>query len=166
MIALERAGWRRATAYSSTITLSCTFNQSVLVRVSVNKTIQQFVRLPATPDELYDSYLDARQHAAITGGKVTISAREGAKFTAFDGMLRGRNLLIVPKRLIVQAWRSAQWKDSDLDSILILEFSRVSGGGRIELTHVNVPRHDHHGVTEGWKKYYWTPWRKYLRQPS
>lgn len=132
----------------------------------MTKTIQQSVRLPATPDDLYDSYLDAKQHAAITGGKVTISAREGGKFTAFDGMLRGRNLLIVPKRLIVQAWRSAQWKDSDLDSILILEFSRVSGGGRIELTHVNVPRHDHHGVTEGWKKYYWKPWRKYLRQLS
>ena len=40
-----------------------------------------------------DSYLDAKQHAASTGGKVTISAREGAKFTAFDGMLRGRYLM-------------------------------------------------------------------------
>jgi len=132
----------------------------------VTKTIQQSVRLPATPDDLFDSFLDAQQHAAITGGKVSISARKGGKFSAFDGMLRGRNLLIVPKHLIVQAWRSAQWKRSDPDSILILVFSRGSGGGRIELTHVNVPRHDLSGVTEGWKKYYWKPWRKYLRQLS
>jgi hypothetical protein len=27
---------------------------------------------------------------------------------------------------------------------------------------VNVPAHDHQGVTEGWKKYYWNPWRVYL----
>jgi activator of HSP90 ATPase len=134
--------------------------------ITVTKVIHQSVRLPAPPDDLYDSYLDARQHAAITGGKVSVSAREGGKFTAFDGILRGRNLVLVPKRLIVQAWRSAQWKDSDLDSILILEFSRVSGGGRIVLTHANVPRHDFHGVTEGWKMYYWKPWRKYLRQLS
>ena len=130
----------------------------------MTKAIQQSVRLSATPDALFDSYLDSKKHAAITGGKVSISARMGGKFTAFDGMLRGRNLVIVPKRLIVQAWRSAQWKDGDLDSILLLEFSSVSGGGRIELTHVNVPRHDHQGVTEGWKKYYWKPWREYLRQ--
>ena len=58
----------------------------------MTKTIQQSVRLPATPDDLYDSYLDAQQHAAITGSRVAISAREGGKFSAFDGMLRGRNL--------------------------------------------------------------------------
>ena len=132
----------------------------------MTKTIQQSVRLPATPDDLFDSFLDAQQHAAITGGKVSISARKGGKFSAFDGMLRGLNLLIVPKHLIVQAWRSAQWKRSDPDSILILVFSRGSGGGCIEFTHVNVPRHDLRGVTEGWKKYYWKPWRKYLRQLS
>jgi hypothetical protein len=26
-----------------------------------------------------------------------------------------------------------------------------------------VPRHDHKGVTQGWKKYYWEPWGKYFK---
>jgi len=31
------------------------------------KTIQQTVRLPASPDDLFDAYLDPARHAAITG---------------------------------------------------------------------------------------------------
>ena len=132
----------------------------------MTKTIQQSVRFPVPPEELFDTYLDAKRHAAVTGGKVSISARVSRKFTAFDGMILGRNLVIVPKRLIVQVWRSAQWKDDDLDSILTLLFSGTPNGGRIDLFHVNVPAHDHEGVTEGWKKYYWRPWREYLKQCS
>jgi len=28
--------------------------------------------------------------------------------------------------------------------------------------HVGVPAYDHKGVREGWPKYYWKPWKKYL----
>ena len=44
-----------------------------------------------------------------------------------------------------------------LDSILTIRFSDVAKGGRIDLVHVNVPQHDHGGVTKGWPKYYWAP---------
>jgi hypothetical protein len=29
--------------------------------------------------------------------------------------------------------------------------------------HVNVPEHDHQAVTKDWEKFYWKPWRKYLK---
>jgi activator of HSP90 ATPase len=125
-------------------------------------TIQQSVRLPASPKELFDTYLDSKKHSAVTGGKARISRKAGAKFTAWNGALSGRNLQIVPNRLIVQAWRSVHFKRSDLDSILILEFSKAPGGGRLDLVHVNVPPQDHKGVKGGWPKYYWKPWKKYL----
>jgi len=125
-------------------------------------TIQQSVRLPASPKELFDTYLDSKKHSAVTGGKPRISRKAGAKFTAWNGALSGRNLQIVPNRLIVQAWRSVHFKRSDLDSILILEFSKAPGGGRIDLVHVNVPPQDHKGVKSGWPKYYWKPWKKCL----
>lgn len=81
---------------------------------------------------------------------------------AFGGLLYGRTLDTVPGRLIVQAWRSANFRKSDVDSTLILRFMPMGRKGRIVLTHVNVPDHDHRGVTNGWKKYYWRPWRKFL----
>ena len=93
-----------------------------------------------------------------------MSRKPGGTFTAWNGQLRGRNLLIVPNRLIVQAWRATHWKNSDPDSILILRFSKAPGGGQIDLVHVNVPSYDHKGVRQGWPKYYWKPWKKYLAQ--
>jgi hypothetical protein len=53
-----------------------------------------------------------------------------------------------------------------MDSTLVLSFSQVKGGGRIELTHVNVASGDFAGVSEGWSKYYWLPWRQYLSRPQ
>jgi hypothetical protein len=43
-----------------------------------------------------------------------------------------------------------------LTSILILTFRKRASGAWVDLVHVNVPTHDHTGVTEGWKKYYGT----------
>jgi uncharacterized protein YndB with AHSA1/START domain len=136
---------------------------------NVTKTIEQSVRLDATPAQLFDAYLDSRLHSAVTGGEAKMSRKAGG------GQLRGSNLLIVPKKLIVQAWRSSHWKASDPDSILILRFTGVPGSrrtgsqserGRIDLTHVGVPAHDYKGVKQGWPKYYWRPWKKYLKAMS
>jgi activator of HSP90 ATPase len=126
------------------------------------KTIVQSVVLAASPDELFDSYVDPQRHAAITGAAVRIGSAPGAEFHAFNGVLSGRILDVVPKRLIVQKWRSSQWTIDDLDSILILTFWPAPAGGRIDLVHANVADHDYDGVNEGWEKYYWTPWRAYL----
>lgn len=126
------------------------------------KLVKQTVVLPARARELYAMYLNPRTHAAITGHKVEIGARPGARFRAFNGALTGRILQTVPGRLIVQAWRSRPFHKSDADSTLVLRFSSRGNKGRIDLMHVNVPDHDYRGVNNGWKTYYWKPWREYL----
>jgi len=118
--------------------------------------------LPATPDRLFDMYLDAEAHAAFTGFPVTIAARAGAPFRAFNDMLSGTIIHVAPKRLIVQTWRSANWPATAIDSVLTLSFWSEKDGARIELVHVNVPVEDFAGVSQGWEKYYWTPWRALL----
>jgi len=126
------------------------------------KLVKQSVVLPAGARELYAMYLNPRTHAAITGHKVEIGARPGARFRAFDGALTGRILQTVPGRLIVQAWRSNAFHKGDVDSTLVLRFTSRGKQGRIDLMHVNVPDHDYRGVDNGWKQYYWKPWRKFL----
>ena len=118
--------------------------------------------LPAPPDKLFDMYLDAEAHAAFTGFPVTIAARAGARFRAFNDMLSGTLLHVAPKRLIVQTWRSVNWPATAIDSVLTLTFWPAKDGARIEIVHVNVPEEDFAGVSQGWEKYYWTPWRVYL----
>ena len=129
------------------------------------RTIQLAASLPASPDRLFDMYLDPVQHSAFTGSPVKISSQPGAPFSAFDNVLTGTILQVVPKRLIVQSWRSPHWGLADIDSTLILTFLPDKDGGRIELVHVNVIDDDFAGVSHGWEKYYWTPWRAYLSQP-
>lgn len=117
---------------------------------------------PATADQLFDMYLDPQAHAAITGAPVTIEPSPGAPFRAFDGMLTGTMLHVDPKRLIVQTWRSANWPVKAMDAVLTLSFWPEGDSGRIELVHVNVPVEDFAGVSQGWEKYYWSPWRAHL----
>jgi len=128
------------------------------------KTIQQSVTLPASAESLYEMYLDPKIHGAFTGSPVTIDSKPRSEFRAFGDMLSGRVLYTVPKRLIVQSWRAKHWNPEDLDSILVLTFWPEGNSGRIELVHVNVADHDVQGVNEGWGKYYWTPWREYLKK--
>ena len=91
-----------------------------------------------------------------------IEPHAGGVFRAFDGMLSGKILHIEPKALIVQTWRSANWPLTAMDSVLTLLFWPAEDGARIELVHANVPEEDFAGVSQGWEKYYWTPWRAYL----
>lgn len=122
--------------------------------------------LPAPPDRLFDMYLDPGAHAAVTGAPVTIAPHPGAPFCAFNGMLTGTILHLEPKRLIVQTWRSANFPAGALDSVLVLSFWPEAGGSRIELVHVNVPEEDFAGVSHGWERYYWAPWRAHLATPE
>ena len=130
----------------------------------MTKPIVQSVTFKASPEELFSIFTDSKKHSAATGAKASVSAKVGAKWTAFNGMILGRNLAVIPGRMIVQAWRASHWKDSDLDSVLILHFSPAPGGGRIELVHVGVPQHDHQDVTKGWPSYYWVRWKAYLQE--
>jgi activator of HSP90 ATPase len=130
----------------------------------MTKPIVQSVTFRATPQELFSIFTNSQKHSAATGAKASVSAKVGAKWTAFSGMIRGKNLAVVPGKMIVQAWRASHWKDSDLDSVLVLRFSKAPGGGRIDLVHVGVPAHDHMGVANGWPGYYWKPWKAYLQQ--
>ena len=124
--------------------------------------IYQTVTLPACAEALFDMYMDPARHAAITGQPVVIGEDRGAEFRAFGDMLSGTMLQVVRPRLIVQSWRSPHWGLDDPDSTLILSFVPQPEGGRIELVHVNVVDADFAGVSQGWEKFYWTPWRAYL----
>ncbi len=128
----------------------------------MRKVIQQSVLLPRSAVELFDMYLDPKKHQAFTGAPVTIGPTPGSAFSAFDGVLTGSILTVVKSSLVVQSWRSAKFTSTDIDSTLILSFTSEQEKGRINLVHLDVPEHDFEGVAEGWQKYYWEPWLRYL----
>jgi len=128
------------------------------------KSIVMAAALPAPPQRLFEMYLDPAVHSAFTGSPVTIAREPGSAFEAFGGMLRGR-ILHAERGTIVQTWRSARWPADAPDSILVLSFfAEADGSGRIELVHLGVADEDFAGVSHGWQKFYWTPWREYLEK--
>ncbi len=128
------------------------------------KTIEQAVKFNVSPQELFEIYTDSRKHSAATNSNVSISRKVGERFSAADGYIKGKNLFVVPNRLIVQSWRGLDWKKRDLDSTLILTFSKTKSGAKIELVHVNVPDHLYNNIKKGWYDFYWNPWKAYIRK--
>ena len=128
----------------------------------MNSVIEQTVTFKnTTPEELFDIFLDSNKHSQILGGAVVkISKNEGDGFTCLNGNLTGKNLMIVPNRMIVQSWRGNIWTKEDLDSILILTFTPITDGAQIYLVHSNTPDQ----FTELWDKVYWQPLKEYLEK--
>jgi len=125
-------------------------------------TISQQVKFSASPETLFGMYMDSMKHAASTGAPAKLSRKAGGAWRAHGGMIGGKNLLIVPGKKIVQTWRAGFWKKDEL-SVLIMTFEKAPGGAIVGIVHVGVPQHDQKGVRNGWPKYYWKPWKKYLK---
>lgn len=128
------------------------------------KTICQTIIFKNTsPEMLYGIYLDAKKHSkAIGGGAVKISTKGGSSYSAWDGYITGKTLQLIKGKMIVQSWRSADFKAGDTDSILILWFEKKGKDAVINMAHANVPDHQYYGVKSGWNDFYWKPWKKYL----
>lgn len=137
-------------------------NKPTDISLQMRSVIQQSVSFSASAETLFAQYTDATLHSSITGAPVEIGVTPGARFRAFDGVLQGTILAVVEPVLVVQSWRSSEFRSDDPDSTLILCFRDEAGQGRIDLVHLDVPAHDFDGVTQGWEKYYWTPWRAFL----
>jgi activator of HSP90 ATPase len=131
--------------------------------MAMTPAIQQRVTFRTSPKLLFEMYLDSKKHSAATCAPAKLSRKVGGSWSAYGEQIGGKNLMIVPGRMIVQAWRAAHWKKADL-SILVLKFSRVPGGARADMVHASVPTYDHKGVRNGWVNYYWKPWKKYLKE--
>jgi len=128
---------------------------------NVAPLILQSVRFRTSPESLYELYLDSNKHSRATGAPARISGRVGGKVTAFGRQLEGKILFLVAGKQIVQLWRASHRKKKDW-SILVLNFSKVAGGAQVDLVHIGVPPYDQKGVRQGWPKYYWRPWKKFL----
>jgi hypothetical protein len=69
----------------------------------------------------------------MTGMPAKISSKIGGKWSAFGGSTHGRNIMFMPGKMIVQSWRSNAFNKSDTDSILVITFTEVRGGSRVDV---------------------------------
>ena len=134
----------------------------------MTKTItQKVVFKNTTPKALYELYMDAKKHSAVTGAPAKITAKEGTKYSAHDGYITGKNLHLVKDQLIVQSWRGSDWDKHHVDSTFIIKLEPKGKDVVLHAIHANVPTEQVEDIKNGWHEFYWQPWKKHLaRKPA
>jgi activator of HSP90 ATPase len=124
--------------------------------------IQKLVFKNTHPKALYDLYMNAKQHSAVTGATAIITTKPGSKFSAHDEYITGENIELIKDALIVQTWRGSDWVKEDPDSIFIIQLEPKGKNVVLRMIHAGVPdRHAEH-LAQGWHDHYWEPWKKLL----
>lgn len=118
--------------------------------------------IPATPQQIYDAWLDSRGHTKMTGSAARAKPVEGATFSAWGGYIKGKNLNLESGRRIVQSWRTTKFAKQDPDSQIEVLLEPVPEGTRITLHHTNVPD-GHIGYQDGGgQQHYFEPMKQYF----
>lgn len=118
---------------------------------------------PVTPATLYQAWLDSDLHTEMTGGEATCSNEPQGTFTAWDGYISGQNKELLANEKIVQTWRTTEFKPTDPDSEIQLDFKSANGGCALTLTHINIPA-DQPDYAQGWIDHYFEPMRAYFEK--
>jgi uncharacterized protein YndB with AHSA1/START domain len=119
--------------------------------------------IPAPPERVYTAWLDAKEHAKMTGATAT---DEGdGRFTAWDGYITGRTVSAVPHSRVVQAWRTTEFPEDVPDSVLTISFEAADGGTKLTLVHEEIPAGQGDACEQGWEEHYFAPMKKYFGSP-
>jgi activator of HSP90 ATPase len=138
-------------------------NISDVMKMKVT-TIKQNTVIPATPDEVYEGFMDAKKHSAFTGSKATCNPKIGGKFAAWDGYISGKNLELEKGKKIVQEWITTEWPKGYPPSRFELTLKKVKDGTEISMVHSDVPAEQAADIEQGWIDFYWKPLKEYFKK--
>jgi len=125
------------------------------------RTLRQTAVLPATPHDVYEALLDPKRHAKFSGTPASLSRRAGGAFSHYGGALEGFVLFLEKDRRIVEAWRANSWAKGHY-SIAEYLLSGSAQGTRVEFSQYGVPTAAFQGISDGWRKHYWTALRRHF----
>lgn len=118
--------------------------------------------LPATPQVVYDTWLDSDGHTAMTGADADITADEGDPFNAWDGYIWGKNLQLIPYSFIKQSWRTDDFEEDQEYSTVEITLTPHEEGTLLKLHHYELTERDH-TYLKGWEEYYFIPMKAYFQ---
>ena len=125
-------------------------------------TIVQHVFIQATPEQVFDAYVQPAVAASVIGGECTGDAQAGSDFTQWNGYILGKHLELVRGERVVQEWTTTEWPKGAPPSRVELQLSGTGGGTELTMTHSSVPSEQAEDYRQGWIDYYWTPMRAHF----
>ena len=103
-------------------------------------------------------------HTEFTGSPATTSRRTGARFTAWDGYIFGKNIRLVTNAKIVQEWKTTEWPKGYPPSRLEFTLNAKNGETELRMIHSRVPAEQIEDYRKGWYESYWNPLKKYFEK--
>jgi activator of HSP90 ATPase len=129
--------------------------------------IRQKVLIPnSSPEKVYKAFLSSSEHSKFTGSPATISGRVGAKFTAWDGYIIGKNISLVKGKQIVQEWLTTEFPEGYDPSVLKITLKKKGDGTELSLVQSRVPAPQVKNYDEGWYSSYWEPMKAYFSKKN
>ncbi len=116
---------------------------------------------PASPERVYQAWIDSDGHSNMTGGKATVDPSVGGSFTAWGSYICGQNVVLEPGKRIVQSWRTENFSADEPDSQIEVVFEEIDVGCRVTLHHTKLPPHGTRYET-GWVSNYFEPMKVYF----
>jgi activator of HSP90 ATPase len=129
----------------------------------MKKSIELKETFLATPKELFNAWLDSDKHTAMTGGKANCNAKVNGEFSAWDGYISGKNISLIEDKEIIQEWRTSEFKESDKNSELIIQFQETEKGCQLTLIHNYIPE-GQSDYEQGWINHYFEPMKTYFKK--
>jgi uncharacterized protein YndB with AHSA1/START domain len=128
------------------------------------KKIEQKVIIPATPNEVYQAFMEPEKHAKFTGDTASGSSEVGGEFRAGSGYITAKNLELDKGKKIVQEWSTSEWPEGYPPSRLELKLKKVEGGTELTMVQTEVPAEQADSYDEGWHEFYWEPMVRYFEK--
>lgn len=126
------------------------------------RTIRQKIFLKAPPNEIFDALIDPEKQSEFTGSVATGLGAVGSEFSAWDGYIKGRHLVLERGKKIVQEWYTAEWPPGLPPSRLEIILEAKEGGTELLLEQRGVPSDQAALYEKGWVDFYWSPLEDYL----
>jgi activator of HSP90 ATPase len=127
-------------------------------------TIKQKINISASPQEVYNSFVDPEKHGAFTGSKATGKAKVGGKFTAWDGYSFGKCLELNEGKRIFQEWKTTDWPEGYPPSKLELILKKTEEGTELTMIQSDVPAKKKKELAGGWLEFYWNPLKQFFKK--
>lgn len=125
-------------------------------------SLHQEIEYKSSAQRIYEALLSSKEFSAFSGVAAEIDPKVGGAFSMFGGLVVGRNIELLPKQRIVQAWRLAQEFPEGTYSLVKIELNAKNAGTRLVLDHTGFPEGHFDHLDTGWHSHYWEPLRKFL----
>jgi uncharacterized protein YndB with AHSA1/START domain len=118
--------------------------------------------IPAAPTTLYLAWLSSERHSAMTGAAANIDPNVGSKFTACNGYISGKLVILDLGRRIVMSWRTTDFPREAPDSRVEVHMEAIGGSTRLTVLHTEIPEGQGEQYRAVWNDKYFTPMRTFF----